>query len=116
MRLFRYLLRKYFVAWAYLLATNMPCVHAENDFHAVENLVQTACISCHDAETETNLNLNAIDKPDASSEAFQQWVLVFDRVQRREMPPPDSFVPSDEARHAALSTLKKTECQFFVSL
>ena len=71
MRLFRYLLRKYFVAWAYLLATNMPFVHAENDFHAVENLVQAACISCHDAETETNVNLNAIDKPDA----FHQWVL-----------------------------------------
>ena len=62
MRLFRYLLRKYFIAWAYLLATNIPFVHAENDFHAVENLVQTACISCHDAETETHLNLNAIDK------------------------------------------------------
>lgn len=71
MRLFRYLLRKYFVAWAYLLATNMPFVHAENDFHAVENLVQTAGISCHDAETETNVNLNAIDKPDG----FHQWVL-----------------------------------------
>ena len=70
MRLFRYLLRKYFVAWAYLLATNMPFVHAENDFHAVENLVQTACISCHDAETDTHLNLNAIDKPDG----FHQWV------------------------------------------
>ena len=107
MRLSRYLLQKYFVAWAYLLATNMPFIHAENDFHAVENLVQTACISCHDAKTETKLNLNAIDKPDASPEAFQQWVLIFDRIQRREMPPPDSFVPSDEARHAALSTLKK---------
>ena len=71
MSLSRYLLCKYFVSWAYLLATNMPFVHAENDFHAVENLVQTACISCHDAETETNVNLNAIDKPDA----FHQWVL-----------------------------------------
>ena len=49
----------------------MPFVHAENAFHAVENLVQAACISCHDAETETNVNLNAIDKPDA----FHQWVL-----------------------------------------
>ena len=86
MRLFRYLLRKYFVAWAYLLATHMPFVHAENDFHAVENLVQTACVSCHDAETATHLNLNAIDKPYASPEAFQQWVLIFDRIQRREMP------------------------------
>ena len=107
MRRSRYLLRKYFVAWAYLLAAYMPAVCAENNFHAVENLVQTACISCHDAETETHLNLNAIDKPYASPEAFQQWVLIFDRIQRREMPPSDSFVPSDEARHAALSTLKK---------
>jgi len=32
MRLSRYLLQKYFVAWAYLLATNMPFIHAENDY------------------------------------------------------------------------------------
>ena len=107
MRLFRNLLRKYFMVGAYLLAAHMPFVYAENDFHAVENLVQTACVSCHDAETETNLNLNIIDEPHDSPEAFQQWVLIFDRIQRREMPPPDSFVPSDEARHAALSALKK---------
>ncbi|MFP6765609.1 MAG: DUF1587 domain-containing protein, partial [Planctomycetaceae bacterium] len=73
----------------------------------VESLIQSSCIGCHDADTETRLNLSSLGHDLSNNSTYRVWVRIFDRVRRGEMPPPDSEQPNDSDRRGALSVLKK---------
>ena len=72
---------------------------------AVSKLLDQHCISCHDSDTETALNLAPLDYALDRSETFAAWERVFDRVSRGEMPPPTEDQPDEKQRSAFLSLL-----------
>jgi hypothetical protein len=72
----------------------------------LDALIQSSCIGCHDAETETRLDFTTLGEDVEDAETFRAWVRVFDRIQRGEMPPASAVQPSQEARAAALSFLE----------
>ncbi|MFN6190811.1 MAG: c-type cytochrome domain-containing protein, partial [Planctomycetia bacterium] len=66
-------------------------------------LLERHCIACHDADArEGGFDATALrwDPADVASQA--QWVKVFDRVSRGEMPPPEEDRPAPELRTAFL--------------
>ena len=69
-------------------------------------LIQTSCIECHDATTETGLNFTQLETNFENTDSFRQWVHVFDRISKGEMPPPGETQPSKTVRGKALAFLK----------
>ena len=79
-----------------------------DDFRAeLEPFIQSSCIACHDADTETRLDVSSLGHDLTDDETFRTWVRIFDRVRRGEMPPQDSTHPSDSDKRQTLSVLKK---------
>ncbi|MFO0191567.1 MAG: DUF1592 domain-containing protein, partial [Planctomycetia bacterium] len=69
-------------------------------------LLERHCIACHDADArEGGFDATALrwDPADVASQA--QWVKVFDRVSRGEMPPPEEDRPAPELRTAFLDVV-----------
>jgi hypothetical protein len=50
-------------------------------------LVEASCIDCHDANTDTPLNLEKLGHDLSDTATFRQWVKIFDQVDSGEMPP-----------------------------
>ena len=77
----------------------------------LQMLIQSACIDCHNKQTETGLDLTSLsmDFQQTTSAShngtFRQWVRVFDRVQRGEMPPASADHPAPAVKQAALEFL-----------
>ena len=72
-----------------------------------KSLAQSSCIQCHDADTETGLNLDAIGHDLSDAETFRQWEKIFDRVQDGEMPPESEDRPNPKKLKTALASLEK---------
>ena len=68
--------------------------------------LQDSCVTCHDEGTETRLDLTQLGDDLRQPNDFQTWVMIFDRIDRREMPPSDAHQPSNAARNTALKTLR----------
>jgi hypothetical protein len=67
---------------------------------SVAPLVQSSCIDCHDADTDTRLNFEKLSDDLTNPVVFGQWEQIFDRVTKGEMPPkseprPDSGQVTD---------------------
>ena len=71
---------------ALLLLIALPS-HGQAFKDALAPLVEASCIDCHDADTETPLNFEKIGHDLSDAATFRQWVKIFDRVQKGEMPP-----------------------------
>ena len=77
---------------AHLISAGMPRAFLEDH-----------CYDCHDAETRKGgLNLEALAPSFATQEERARWTLVFDRIERGEMPPAKKPRPPAEAQRAAL--------------
>ena len=61
--------------------------HGQAAKAAIAPLVESSCIDCHDADTDTPLDFVELGHDLADMATFRQWVKVFERVQRGEMPP-----------------------------
>ena len=72
----------------------------------VETLFQSSCIECHETSTDTPLDLTMLKRDLADAETFRQWVRIYDRVQRGEMPPPTAPQLEKTIRTPALTQLK----------
>jgi len=72
----------------------------------IDSFLQASCIDCHDEDTDTPLDFTSLGFDLDDETVFRQWVHVFDRVERGEMPPSTEAAPSEESRAAALSLLK----------
>lgn len=80
---------------------------AAGDFKsAVAPLIESSCMDCHDADTDTNLNLDQLGFDLTDADAFKRWVKVFDRVERGEMPPAKKRQPDAALRAKALDALR----------
>ena len=65
------------------------------------------CADCHDAESkEGNLDLAKLDPSFRGRESLDRWTRIYDRVERREMPPAKSPQPDEDEIRTLLETLK----------
>ena len=69
-------------------------------------LIESSCIHCHDASTETGLNFEALGHNLGDAATFKKWESVFDRVTNGEMPPESESRPDDEELKTGLVALK----------
>ena len=72
-----------------------------------QSLSKSSCIHCHDADTETGLNLDAIGDDLGDAETFRQWEKIFDRITSGEMPPESEERPNPKQLKTALAFLEK---------
>ena len=69
--------------------------------------IEANCMGCHDAdESKGDLNFEALPTDLDDQEALRRWILVFDRVRLREMPPKKKKQPQPEARRKFLASLE----------
>lgn len=72
-----------FLAWsgfAYVAQAKMP--------DKVEAFIDNHCLNCHDAEApKANFNLSELPRDLSNSKTLSTWVRLFDRVDKKEMPP-----------------------------
>ena len=73
----------------------------------VAPLIEASCIHCHDADTETGLNLEGLGHDLSDTDTFRKWERVFDRVHDGEMPPESEDRPDPKQLKKALDSLKK---------
>jgi hypothetical protein len=88
-----------------LLLIGLPA-HGQAFKEAVKPLVEASCIDCHDADTETPLNFEKIGHDLSDAATFRQWVKVFDRVDKGEMPPKKKKRPDPALKNKALAALE----------
>ena len=86
------------------IAAHLICVPAAAA--DLDQLIESACIDCHGAGTETKLDLTSLEMNFGDAKSFRNWVQVFDRVQSGEMPPSTEARPNEATRSAALKVLK----------
>ncbi len=83
---------------------------SEKQFRA---FLEQQCFSCHDSQSKKGglaLDKLAFDFKDAKN--FDQWLRVFDRVDKGEMPPPNKPQPSAHDRAAHLAYLRSRLLDF----
>lgn len=74
----------------------------------VRAFVESHCLDCHDAiESEGGLNLEELSFDLEARSTRERWVQIFDRIQKKEMPPRESAL-SDVEREAFLTWLAPT--------
>ncbi len=95
----------------FILMVFWPITHgvvAAQSFRAnVAPLVESACLHCHDADTETGLNFEAVGHDLSDAPTLRQWEKVFDRVRDGEMPPKPEDRPDPLQLETALASLNK---------
>ncbi|MDB4359006.1 DUF1592 domain-containing protein [Verrucomicrobiales bacterium] len=94
--------RNWMVVTCILALTPMSVLAFES---AVTPLIDASCIECHDRDTETALNFEALafDLGDPSN--FRTWEKVFDLIDSGEMPPEKNPRPDSALKKAALDSL-----------
>ncbi|WP_197451289.1 DUF1592 domain-containing protein [Rosistilla oblonga] len=73
---------------------------------SVSPLVNSSCIACHDADTDTRLNFENLSNDLTDPAVFRQWEQVFDYVTTGEMPPKSEPRPDSDHLTEALAKLK----------
>ncbi|MEM7474651.1 MAG: DUF1592 domain-containing protein [Planctomycetota bacterium] len=76
----------------------------------LDQLINQHCIGCHDADTETDVDLSKLHYGAASGGQgdWKKWEKVFDRVTQGEMPPPSEDRPDAKLLETVLNELKQT--------
>ena len=90
---------------ALLLLIGLPA-HGQAFKDALAPLVEASCIDCHDADTDTPLNFEKIGHDLSDAATFRQWMKIFDRVQKGEMPPKNKKRPDPILKNKALTALE----------
>ena len=73
----------------------------------VEALIRSSCVACHDASTDTPLDIERLGRDLSDPATFHHWETIFDRVDRGEMPPESEPRPDAVTVRNALASLKK---------
>ena len=81
-------------------------VHGQAFKDRLAPLVEASCIDCHDADTDTPLNFEKIGHDLSDAVTFRQWVKIFDRVDKGEMPPKKKKRPDPALKNKALAALE----------
>jgi mono/diheme cytochrome c family protein len=94
------------IAGASLLVGAVTSV-AEDFLEKINPLVEASCIDCHDDDTKTRLNFDALGEDLSDPATFRQWVKVFDRTTQGEMPPDKKARPDPGIAQPALASLER---------
>ena len=89
------------------IALHATASGADSFREAVTPLIQSACIDCHDGNTDTRLNFEDLGHDLSQSETFRHWERVFDRVSSGEMPPSSESRPDPTLLKTSLEALRK---------
>ena len=74
-----------------------PCPVAAQTHDSVRATITQTCLGCHDKDTSSGgLDLSALPYRLTDPLIRQRWILIHDRVQKGEMPPPSSDLPSEQ--------------------
>lgn len=85
-----------------------PEGHTETVISSKLAVVDTYCISCHNAEEkEGNMNLEDVRDEDILPHS-ELWEKIITRLESRQMPPPDRKRPSEETYEAVIANLTST--------
>ena len=71
-------------------------------------LLSTSCIVCHDSGNATGFDVTALSSDFSDETQFRNWMKVFDRVSRGEMPPKAAVQPPAELKSEALERLQQS--------
>ena len=75
----------------------------------LHSFLESNCLDCHDeASQEGNLNLASLSTDLTDAEAMRRWVLVFDRVDKGQMPPEDFGELDADEKTTFLESLEQT--------
>lgn len=88
-----------------VLSTNFMFAAEWND--TLRLFIEESCVGCHDADTDTRLDLTSLGFDIEKEQVLRAWVNVFDRVERGEMPPSSATQPDRESRRTTMSMLRK---------
>ncbi len=108
---FEFLIRLQCGLWLLLFASGHPAIGQEDALDVLGQayrreiwpLIQTHCLSCHDAETqEAQLDLSRFPSMDQVRLHQGVWGIVMERVEAGEMPPEDAETPMSERDRASL--------------
>ena len=88
-----------------LLVIGLPA-HGQAFKAAVSPLMEASCIDCHDANADTQLNFEKLGHDLSDAATFRQWIKIFDRVQKGEMPPKNKPRPEAALQAKALAALE----------
>ena len=69
-------------------------------------LFEASCLNCHDADTETPLNVAALGTDLSDRATFATWEKIYERLDAGEMPPPQFRRPAQRIVDTALTALK----------
>ena len=97
-------LTPFFMVWWFTFAA----ASAETFRADVAPLIEASCVACHDSDTKTEFNLEALGDDLTDAESFRVWEKVFDRVKDGEMPLPSEARPAPKHLKLALQSLKKS--------
>ncbi|MCR9295692.1 MAG: DUF1592 domain-containing protein [bacterium] len=74
---------------------------------AIQTMLQTSCIHCHDSNTETPLNFESLSGDLTEPAAMRKWIQVLDRVRTGSMPPESEERLDASVAAAATNALEK---------
>ena len=72
----------------------------------ISTLIEQNCLDCHDGETKKGaLDLTELTFDLTDPKRMERWVQIFDRVEKKEMPPANEEMTADD-RKALLAALE----------
>ena len=88
-----------------VLPNNAPAQSIQTD---VAPFIDATCMKCHNAETETPLDMTKLGHDLADRDTFKTWVRIYERAKNREMPPSSEPRPKRAELEHMLASLKGT--------
>ena len=84
-----------------------PAAADESIRESLAPLIDVSCSDCHDAATETGVNLEELGSDLSDRLTFQAWVAVYDQVSTGKMPPESAPQPEADQVEKLLGVLRE---------
>jgi hypothetical protein len=90
--------------WAAAQNANSQSTQSFRD--AMEPLLNSSCVDCHEGDNETGLDLSELGSDLSEKTTFAQWERIFKRVSAGEMPPKSEDRPDPNDLNTGMTALK----------
>ena len=100
-------MRRNFTLFSALMVAPLATLRAaDKPPRPISTLIEQNCLDCHDAETKKGaLDLTELTFDLTDPKRMERWVQIFDRVEKKEMPPANEEMTADD-RNALLAALE----------
>ena len=100
-------MRRNFTLFSALMVAPLATLRAaDKPPRPISTLIEQNCLDCHDAETKKGaLDLTELTFDLTDPKPMERWVQIFDRVEKKEMPPANEEMTADD-RNALLAALE----------